>query len=108
MKTYRDKKTGRYITSPATRSQNLHSELYRAFDFFNDRFAEKKLPKVVITVQESGRRNAYGWFGNAFWSDGLAGDKVPEIRKFSGRGINLSGQTAYQGSTFQGRLLHWQ
>lgn len=76
---YRDKTTGRYTTSPATRSQQLYNELYRAFEFFNERFADNKLPNVVITVQESGRRNAYGWFGNAFWKDRHTGDVVPEI-----------------------------
>jgi hypothetical protein len=77
--TYRDQKTGRYISSPAARSQQLYNELYRAFDLFNITFADGKLPKVVITIQESGRRNAYGWFGNGFWTDRLAGDSVPEI-----------------------------
>ena len=57
----------------------MYNELYRAFEFFNDRFADNKLPNVVITVQESGRRNAYGWFGNAFWADRHTGDVVPEI-----------------------------
>ena len=78
-KQYRDKATGRYIKSPASRSQELYSELYRAFDMFNAVFADNKLPKVVITIQESGRRNAYGWFGNGFWADRLSGDAVPEI-----------------------------
>jgi hypothetical protein len=87
---YRDKITGRYTTSPATRSQQLYTELYRAFDFFNGHFAENKLPKVVITVQESGRRNAYGWFGNAFWTDRSTGDAVPEI--------NLSAEYLSRGS----------
>ena len=76
---YRDKQTGRFIASPADRSISLYNELYRAFDAFNARFADGKLPKVVITIQESGRRNAYGWFGNGFWSDTLAGEAVPEI-----------------------------
>lgn len=76
---YRDKATGRFIKSPAERSQELYGELYRAFDVFNRVFAESKLPKVVITIQESGRRNAYGWFGNGFWTDRLAGEAVPEI-----------------------------
>lgn len=76
---YRDQKTGRYISDPAARSQQLYKELYRAFDFFNNVFADNKLPKVVITIQESGRRNAYGWFGNGFWTDRLAGENVPEI-----------------------------
>ena len=75
----RDQKTGRFISNPAARSQKLYNELYRAFDHFNNAFADNKLPKVVITIQESGRRNAYGWFGNGFWSDRLAGDSVPEI-----------------------------
>lgn len=87
---YRDQKTGRYISSPASRSQQLHNELYRAFDFFNNVFADGKLPKVVITIQESGRRNAYGWFGNGFWTDRLAGDHVPEI--------NLSAEYLSRGS----------
>ena len=76
---YRDKQTGKFITSPASRSQSLYNELYRAFDHFNQVFVDGKLPKVVITIQESGRRNAYGWFGNGFWTDKLAGDVVPEI-----------------------------
>ena len=76
---YRDKQTGKFITSPASRSHSLYNELYRAFDHFNQVFADGKLPKVVITIQESGRRNAYGWFGNGFWTDKLAGDVVPEI-----------------------------
>lgn len=78
-KHYRDKNTGRFIKSPASRSQELYTELYRAFDVFNEIFADNKLPKVVITIQESGRRNAYGWFGNGFWTDRLAGQAVPEI-----------------------------
>ena len=88
---YRDKKTGRYISSPAARSQQLYSELYRAFDIFNTTFADNKLPKVVITIQESGRRNAYGWFGNGFWKDNLVGDSVPEINlsaEYLSRGAN--------------------
>lgn len=88
---YRDQKTGRYISSPAARSQQLLEELYRAFDHFNNTFAENKLPKVVITIQESGRRNAYGWFGNGFWTDRLAGDSVPEINlsaEYLSRGPN--------------------
>lgn len=87
---YRDQKTGRYISSPASRSQQLHNELYRAFDFFNNVFADGKLPKVVITIQESGRRNAYGWFGNGFWTDRLAGESIPEI--------NLSAEYLSRGS----------
>lgn len=79
MNTYRDTKNGQFIKSPATRSLELTQELYRAFDFFNKRFADNELPKVVITIQESGRRNAYGWFGNGFWSDLAAGEGVPEI-----------------------------
>ena len=63
---YRDKATGRFIKSPASRSQELYAELYRAFDMFNEVFAKGKLPKVVITIQESGRRNAYGWFVMVF------------------------------------------
>mgnify|MGYP001591900978 CR=1 FL=1 len=97
--TYRDKKTGQYISSPASRSQQLYTELYRAFDLFNTTFADGKLPNVVITIQESGRRNAYGWFGNGFWKDNLVGDSVPEI--------NLSAEYLSRGaSCLLETLLH--
>ena len=76
---YRDAKTSRFVESPAERSQQLLQELYRAFDFFNEKFAEGKLPKVVITIQEAGRRNALGWFGKGFWSDRICEDGVNEI-----------------------------
>jgi len=76
---YRDAKTGRFVESPARRSQRLLTELYRAFDFFNEKFADGKLPKVVITIQEAGRRNALGWFGKGYWSDKICKDGVSEI-----------------------------
>lgn len=77
--TYRSASTGRFTSSPATKMTRIYSELYRAFDHFNKRFAENKLPKPVITIQESGRKNAYGWFGNSFWVDKDMDTSVPEI-----------------------------
>ena len=88
---YRDKTTGKFISDPASRSQQLYTELYLSFDYFNELFADNKLPKVVITIQESGRRNAYGWFGDGFWSDRLAGESIPEI--------NLSAEYMSRGAT---------
>lgn len=79
MNTYRDKTTGRYIHSPANRNKFLVNELYRAFDQFNKYFAESKLPPVVITIQNKGRANALGWFGQGFWYDKLTGDGLHEI-----------------------------
>jgi len=79
MNNYRNNTTGQFVKSPATRSLELTQELYRAFDFFNKYFTDNELPKVVITIQESGRRNAYGWFGNGFWSDTTTAESVPEI-----------------------------
>ena len=79
MKNYRDTETGQFVKSPATRSVELTQELYRAFDYFNKRFADGELPKVVITIQEAGRKNALGWFGNGFWKDDVASVSVPEI-----------------------------
>ena len=83
MNKYRDPKTGQYVNSPAKRKQSLINELYRAFDFFNDTFAEKngydKLPKCIITIQNKGRRNACGWFSYGKWSDSLTDKGVPEI-----------------------------
>lgn len=75
---YRDK-IGRYTTNPAKRNQLAIEELYRAFDFFNKKFMKNSLPKVIITIQEAGRRNAYGWFGESFWSDGICDQGVCEI-----------------------------
>lgn len=75
---YRNTK-GQFVEDPAKRSQQAMEELYRAFDFLNDHFADGKLPKVIITVQESGRKNAYGWFGDGFWSDGVCESGVSEI-----------------------------
>ena len=76
---YRDATTGRFVESPAERSQQLIKELYRAFDFFNNKLADGKLPKVVITIQEAGRKNALGWFGKGYWSDKICKDGVSEI-----------------------------
>ena len=98
-KYYRDSKTGRFVKDPGKRAQEALEELYRAFDFFNEYFTDNKLPKVVITIQESGRRNAYGWFGQGFWSDKTCKNGVGEI--------NLSAE--YMGRKPEGileTLLH--
>lgn len=79
MNKYRDTKTGRYVHSPANRTKQLINELYRAFDRFNQQFAEGKLPEVVITIQNKGRANALGWFGDNFWKDRLTNNTVGEI-----------------------------
>ena len=76
---YRSASTGRFTDSPATKMKNIYNELYRAFDHFNKIFTEGKLPKPVITIQESGRRNAYGWFGKGFWFDKDTDSGIPEI-----------------------------
>lgn len=75
---YRNK-LGQYTYDPAKRNQKALEELYRAFDFFNKRFADGSLPKVIITIQEAGRRNAYGWFGKSFWKDDICEQGVCEI-----------------------------
>lgn len=55
------------------------NELHKAFDLYNDEFFEGKLPQVVITIQASGKRQAYGWISvNKVWSDG-AGTDLHEI-----------------------------
>jgi hypothetical protein len=98
-KYYRDSQTGRFVKDPGKRAQEALEELYRAFDFFNEYFTNNELPKVVITIQEAGRRNAYGWFGNGFWSDKTCKNGVGEI--------NLSAE--YMGRKPEGileTLLH--
>lgn len=75
---YRDQK-GRYTKSPGRRKLQLVEELYRSFDFFNKYFTNGELPNAVITIQESGRRRAYGWFGSSSWRDRETQDSVPEI-----------------------------
>tara|TARA_R110002167_G_scaffold89162_1_gene240511 strand:- start:362 stop:1030 length:669 start_codon:yes stop_codon:yes gene_type:complete len=79
MNKYRDPKSGRYVDSPASRNKQLISELYRAFNYFNKTFANNELPHVVITIQNRGRRNALGWFGQGFWVDRVTKEGVSEI-----------------------------
>lgn len=88
--TYRSASTGRFCDSPATKMKRIYNELYRAFDHFNKTFADNKLPKPVITIQESGRKNAYGWFGQGFWFDKELETGVPEI--------NLSAEYVARGA----------
>lgn len=77
-KYYRDSQ-GRFTHDPAKRSTLALNELYRSFDFFNQYFADGRLPKVVITVQESGRKNALGWFAHQSWIDNICNDHACEI-----------------------------
>jgi hypothetical protein len=88
--TYRSAATGRFCDSPATKMKRIYNELYRAFDHFNKIFTDNKLPKPVITIQESGRKNAYGWFGQGFWFDKELETGVPEI--------NLSAEYVARGA----------
>ncbi len=88
---FRDKKTGRFTDSPAKRNQSLVNELYRAFDFFNEAFAENKLPKCIITIQNKGQRQACGWFSYGMWSDNITDKGVPEI--------NISAEYGAAGTT---------
>ena len=88
---YRSAANGRFTSSPATKMKRIYSELYRAFDHFNKIFTDNSLPKPVITIQESGRKNAYGWFGKGFWYDNDQGTGVPEINisaEYLSRGVN--------------------
>lgn len=57
----------------------LTKELYRAFHFFNNRFTDGKLITPIITVQTTGDKRAYGWFGSNFWVDKQSGKAVSEI-----------------------------
>ena len=75
---YRDKQ-GKFTFDPAKRSQLVSEQLYKAFDFFNQYFVDGVLPKVIITIQESGRKNALGWYGQGFWKDQICGQGVCEI-----------------------------
>ena len=89
--TYRSASTGQFTSSPATKMKRIYESLYNAFDHFNKTFADNKLPKPVITIQESGRKNAYGWFGNSFWVDKDMNTSVPEINlsaEYLARGAN--------------------
>lgn len=46
----------------------LLSELYRIFNFFNEKF-DLKLEKPIITIASANGKNALGWFGNNYWCD---------------------------------------
>lgn len=57
-----------------TQDKNLAmviKELHKAFDCFNKEFYNNELPKVIITIQSRGKRNALGWFTKGkVWDDG--------------------------------------
>lgn len=57
-----------------TQEKNLAlviKELHKAFDCLNNEFYGGKLPKVIITIQSRGKRNALGWFTcGKVWDDG--------------------------------------
>lgn len=54
------RRTNRYI--------DLLSEIDRAFDFFNGRFAKNKLVKPIIIVSPSTGASVSGWFGVKRWA----------------------------------------
>lgn len=48
----------------------LQAELYRAFNFFNKKYAKGKLKTPVVTIQSRGKQKAHGWFCHNIWSIG--------------------------------------
>ena len=47
------------------------AELHKAFDCLNNAFYRGTLPKVIITIQSKGKRDALGWFSTGkVWDDG--------------------------------------
>lgn len=67
------KKIGTIATSSKS-SVNTHlelqAELYRAFHFFNKKFADNKLETPVITIQSRSHHKAHGWFCREIWEQG--------------------------------------
>jgi hypothetical protein len=57
-------------TKPVVADKNVHmelmAELYRAFDFFNKKFAVG-LERPVITIASKGNRAVLGWFSHDIW-----------------------------------------
>jgi hypothetical protein len=60
-------------------SVELTKELDRAYEFFNNEFANGMLPKSIITVSRDTNRKAYGWFCANGWSNSQSGDQIHEI-----------------------------
>ena len=51
-------------------------EMYRSFDFFNQKFAEGKLISPIITIQGGKNdKSVLGWFGEKFWIDKIDGNE---------------------------------
>ncbi|MEK4306915.1 SprT-like domain-containing protein [Oceanobacillus sp. FSL K6-0251] len=73
------------MTEPVT-IDRVSSELYKAFDLFNQKYFENKLPITAITIQSSGhKRNSMGWCTtNEVW-----GNKEGNIKMYE---INLSAE----------------
>ena len=101
---YRDK-AGKFTYDPGKRLRLVQDELHRAFDHFNKTFAEGKLPKVVITIQESGRRNALGWYGKGFWADSTCGTSACEIN-ISAEHMNRSADSILETLIHEMAHLH--
>jgi hypothetical protein len=60
-------------------SVDLSRELDRAYDHFNQEFADGILPKAIITVSRDTAKKAYGWFCANGWSDSSNTDQINEI-----------------------------
>lgn len=101
---HRDK-SGRFTFDPGKRLRLVVDELYRAFDHFNKTFADNKLPKVVITIQESGRKNALGWYGKGFWADRACGTSACEIN-ISAEHMNRSASSILETLLHEMAHLH--
>ena len=101
---HRDK-AGRFTYDPGKRLRLVLDELHRAFDHFNKTFADDKLPKVVITIQESGRKNALGWYGKGFWADTACGTSACEIN-ISAEHMNRSANSILETLLHEMAHLH--
>lgn len=58
---------------------NMLNEVYRAYDHFNKIFTSGTLPRPVITITSTGKKNANGWFCGNSWQK-TSGEKIHEIR----------------------------
>lgn len=65
-------------TSALPQYVELLNELYRSYDFFNQKFANGALPRPVITVANPHKQNVWGWFANGAWESSK--ESIHEIR----------------------------
>ena len=83
---------------------NAVSELKNIYDNLNKDYYDGELPEVVITIQSSSNRRAYGWFAKDRW--GIMGDREKGFDEINISAEYLSRPIENIISTLQHEMVH--